>query len=82
MKGTVCCYQRPIQKPAPLMISGCISAYEFSNLNISESTISAKATYHPILQIVNNCEVLIVFLHKIYRNGNPMKYAHCALTCV
>lgn len=83
MKGTMCCYQRPIQKPGPLMISGCISTYEFSSLNISES---AKATYTPpsrrglfqegacIFQ-QDNTKQNIVFITKVWLYNISLKKA-------
>lgn len=65
MKGTMCCYQRPIQKPGPLMISGCISTYEFSSLNISESAKASGMGLKSAFSVV--CYIPIEFLMKALR---------------
>ncbi len=36
------CYQRSVQKPASLMVWGCISAYGMDSLNILEGTMNAE----------------------------------------
>ncbi len=36
------CYQRSVQKPASLMVWGCISAYGMGSLHVSEGTINAE----------------------------------------
>ena len=37
------CYQRKVQKPAPVMVWGCISAQDMGDLHICEGTIDAEA---------------------------------------
>uniref|UniRef100_A0AAR2K5U3 Tc1-like transposase DDE domain-containing protein n=1 Tax=Pygocentrus nattereri TaxID=42514 RepID=A0AAR2K5U3_PYGNA len=36
------CFQRKVQKPASLMVWGCVSAHGMSNMHICEGTINAK----------------------------------------
>ncbi len=36
------CYQRSVQKPASLMVWGCISAYGMGSLHVFEGTINAE----------------------------------------
>ncbi len=36
------CYQRSVQKPASLMVWGCISAYGMDSLHVLEGTINAE----------------------------------------
>ncbi len=36
------CYQRSVQKPASLMVWGCISAYGMSSLHVLEGTMNAE----------------------------------------
>ncbi len=36
------CYQHSVQKPAYLMVSGCISAYGMGSLHVFEGTINAE----------------------------------------
>jgi len=36
------CYQRSVQKPASLMVRGCISAYGMGNLHVLEGTMNAE----------------------------------------
>ncbi len=46
------CYQRSVQKPASLMVWGCISAYGLGSLHVSEGTMKVYkgfiATYAPL----------------------------------
>ncbi len=49
------CYQRSVQKPASLMVWGCISAYGMGSLHVLEGTMNAeryikgfRATYAPL----------------------------------
>ncbi len=48
------CYQCSVQKPASLMVRGCISAYGMGSLHVLESTMNAemykgfRATYAPL----------------------------------
>ena len=42
-KGHPDCYQRKVQKPASMMVWGCISAHGMGDLHISEGTIDAEA---------------------------------------
>ncbi len=35
-------YQRPVQKPASLMVWGCKSAYDMSSLHVLEGTMNAE----------------------------------------
>ncbi len=36
------CYQRSVQKPASLMIWGCISAYNMGSLHVLDGTMNAE----------------------------------------
>ncbi len=36
------CYQRSVQKPASLMVWGCISAYGMGSLHVLEGTMNAE----------------------------------------
>ncbi len=36
------CYQRSVQKPASLMVWGCISAYGMGSLHVLEGTVNAE----------------------------------------
>ncbi len=36
------CYQRSVQKPASLMVWGCISAYDMGSLHVLEGTMNAE----------------------------------------
>ncbi len=36
------CHQRSVQKPASLMVRGCISAYGMGNLHVLEGTMNAE----------------------------------------
>uniref|UniRef100_A0AAR2KV54 Tc1-like transposase DDE domain-containing protein n=1 Tax=Pygocentrus nattereri TaxID=42514 RepID=A0AAR2KV54_PYGNA len=36
------CYQHKVQKPASLMVWGCVSAHDMGNLHICEGTINAE----------------------------------------
>ncbi len=45
------CHQRSVQKPASLMVWGCISAYGMGSLQVLEGTMNAeryRATYAPL----------------------------------
>ncbi len=46
------CYQRSVQKPASLMVWGCISAYGMGSLHVLKGTMNAesyiRATYAPL----------------------------------
>ncbi len=43
------CYQRSVQKPASLMVWGCISAYGMGSLHVLEGTMNPQP-YHPAAQ--------------------------------
>ena len=42
-KGHLDCYQRKVQKPASVMVWGCISAHDMGDLHICEGSIDAEA---------------------------------------
>ncbi len=44
------CYQRSVQKPASLMVWGCISAYGMGSLHVLEGTMNADRYIHKVLE--------------------------------
>ncbi len=40
------CYQSSVQKPASLMVWGCISAYSMGSLHVLEGTMNAETASH------------------------------------
>ncbi len=45
------CYQRSVQKPASLMLWGCISAYGIGTLHVLEGTMNAER-YTEVLELI------------------------------
>ncbi len=73
------CYQRSVQKPASLMVWGCISAYGMGSLHVLEGTMNAER-YIKVLEQHMLPSRWCLFQGRPYPNPNNAKPHSAAIT--
>ncbi|KAK3515719.1 hypothetical protein QTP70_030163 [Hemibagrus guttatus] len=73
-KDNPSCYQRSVQKPASLMVWGCMSACGMGSLHIWKGTINAERSIHNIELVLRYGSTSAIKTTESDRRRNPMDF--------